>query len=203
MMPEGMSGREQLLWDVSGRVLMDIWMQRVNVIKSDYEANHVRYDQEIIDKFENLLSEWKSIHGDRKEELKYVIISPLGSGVITRSYELQIALFDQNLYNNENPLCIYWTPKFVFKDIEEDMATYRKIASKEIIRLREDEVYEIRRRYALCHAYVSMQYMDSIIRKIYRLPVWKETACDGTKVLYGTYMEQMVELGMTQEEGET
>ncbi len=71
MMPEGMSGREQLLWDVSGRVLMDIWMQRVNVIKSDYEANHVRYDQENIDKFENLLSEWTSIHGNRKGELKY------------------------------------------------------------------------------------------------------------------------------------
>lgn len=197
MMPEGMSGREQLLWDVSGRVLMDIWMQRVNVIKSDYEANHVRYDQEIIDKFENLLSEWTSIHGNRKGELKYIIISPLGSGVITRSYELQIALFDQNLYNNENPICLYWTPEFIFKDVEEDMVTYRKKAAKEIIRLREDEVYEIRRRYALCHAYVAMRYMNGIIRQIYSLPVWEEAACDDTKVLYGTYMEQMMELGMT------
>lgn len=199
MMPEGMSGREQLLWDVSGRVLMDIWMQRVNVIKSDYEANHVRYDQEIIDKFENLLSEWKSIHGDRKEELKYVIISPLGSGVITRSYELQIALFDQNLYNEEDPLCLYWTPKFIFKDVEEDMAAYKKMAAKEIIRLREDEVYEIRRKYALCHAYVSMLYMDRITRRVFELPAWKETAGADTKVLYGTYMEQMMELGTAQE----
>ncbi|MDE6388738.1 MAG: hypothetical protein K2L82_13150 [Lachnospiraceae bacterium] len=202
-MPEGMDGREQLLLEVSRKVLTGIWKKRVNVIKSDYEANHAQYDQEIIDMLVKLLSEWKNIHGDRKEELKYVIISPLGSGVITRSYELQIALFDQNLYNNENPLCLYWTPKFIFKDIEDDMVTYKKAAAKEIVRLREDEVYEIRRRYALCHAYISMQYMDGIIRKIYCLPVWKEVAGDDTKVLYGTYMEQMVELGMTQEEGET
>lgn len=202
-MPEENGKREQLLLEVSRKVLTEIWKRRLNVIKGEYEGNHARYDQEIIDKIDNLLLNWKNIHGDQRGELKYVIISPLGSGVITRSYELQIALFDRNLYNDENPLCLYWTPKFIFKDIEEDMVTYRKMAAKEIIRLREDEVYEIRRRYALCHAYVSMLYINGIIRQVYDLPIWKEVAGEDAKVLYGTYMEQMIELGIAQEEGET
>ena len=198
-MSEGISQREQKLLEVSTKVLMELWKKRLDVIKKDYEAGRELYDQEIIGKMNDLLVRWQKEHGGRAGELKYVIISPLGSGVITGSYELQIALFDQNLYNEEDPLCLYWTPKFIFKDVEEDMAAYKKMAAKEIIRLREDEVYEIRRKYALCHAYVSMLYMDRITRRVFELPAWKETAGADTKVLYGTYMEQKMELGTAQE----
>lgn len=198
-MSEGISQREQKLLEVSTKVLMELWKKRLDVIKKDYEAGRELYDQEIIGKMNDLLERWQKEHGGRAGELKYVIISPLGSGVITGSYELQIALFDQNLYNEEDPLCLYWTPKFIFKDVEEDMAAYKKMAAKEIIRLREDEVYEIRRKYALCHAYVSMLYMDRITRRVFELPAWKEPAGADTKVLYGTYMEQMMELGTAQE----
>lgn len=141
-MSEGISQREQKLLEVSTKVLMELWKKRLDVIKKDYEAGRELYDQEIIGKMNDLLERWQKEHGGRAGELKYVIISPLGSGVITGSYELQIALFDQNLYNEEDPLCLYWTPKFIFKDVEEDMAAYKKMAAKEIIRLREDEVYD-------------------------------------------------------------
>lgn len=198
-MSEGISQREQELLEVSTKVLMGIWEKRLAVIKKDYEAGRALYDQEIIGKINELLVRWQKGYGCRTGGLKYVIISPLGSGVITGSYELQIALFDQNLYNEEDPLCLYWTPQFIFKDIEEDMTAYKKMAVKEIIRLRGDEVYEIRRKYALCHAYISMLYMDRIIRSVFELPVWNEVADADTKVLYGTYMEQMVELGTAQE----
>ena len=39
-----------------------------------------------------------------------------------------------------------------------------------------------------------MLYMDRITRRVFELPAWKETAGADTKVLYGTYMEQMMEL---------
>ena len=181
-MSEGISQREQKLLEVSTKVLMELWKKRLDVIKKDYEAGRELYDQEIIGKMNDLLVRWQKEHGGR-----------------AGGYELQIALFDQNLYNEEDPLCLYWTPKFIFKDVEEDMAAYKKMAAKEIIRLREDEVYEIRRKYALCHAYVSMLYMDRITRRVFELPAWKETAGADTKVLYGTYMEQMMELGTAQE----
>lgn len=199
-MPEEYDEREQQLFQGARRVLSDIWKNRLTAIQSDYEANFAQYDRDIIDQMENLLQRWENTYSNPTGALKYVIISPLSSGVITRSYELQIALFNQDLYINENPLCFYWTPEFIYKDVEKDMAVYRKTAAKEIIRLREDEVNEVRRRYVLCHAYICMFYMDKIIREIFETPIWKKVAADDVQVLYGTYMEQMVELGTAQKE---
>ncbi|MCH5258669.1 MAG: hypothetical protein J1F18_02890 [Lachnospiraceae bacterium] len=201
-MPEEYDEREQQLYQTALEVLSDIWKNRLAVIKSDYEANSMRYDRDILDQMENLLQRWENMYSNPVGTLKYIIISPLNSGIITKSYELQIALFDQDLYINENPLCFYWSPEFIYKDVEKDMAVYRKTASKEIIRLREDEVNEVRRRYVLCHAYICMFYMDKIIREIFKTSIWKKVAADDVQVLYGTYMEQMVELGTALEEGE-
>lgn len=199
-MPEEYDEREQQLYQSALEVLSDIWKNRLTVIQSDYESNHAKYDKDIIDKMENLLLRWES--SEPTGTLKYVIISPLSSGVITKSYELQIALFDQNLYINENPLCFYWTPEFIYRDVDEDMAAYRKTAAKKIIRLREDEINEVRRRYVLCHAYICMLYMDKIVREVFETSIWKKVVAEDVKVLYGTYMEQMVELGTAQEEEE-
>ncbi len=200
MMPEGMSGREQQLIEISTRIFAEIWQNRLLSIKTDYETDQYRYDREVIGMIEKLLQRWKQLYDGQTKELQYIVISPLNSGVITRSYEFQIALFDQDLYIEENPLCAYWTPTFIYRDIEEDIMLYRQKASKEIIRLREDEIYEIRRRYTLCHAYITMFYLNKIVRKVYELPIWSEIAVQDIKVLYGAYMEQMVELGIAQKE---
>lgn len=202
-MPEEYDEREQQLYQTARKILSDIWKNRLTVIQSDYEANCAQYDKDIMDKLENLLLRWDGIYSNSAGTLKYVIISPLSSGVITKSYELQIALFDQDLYLNENPLCFYWTPEFIYRDVDKDIEAYRKTASQEMIRLRKDEVNEVRRRYVLCHAYISMFYMDKIIREIFKMSIWKKVVSEDAKVLYGTYMEQMVELGTVRKEGET
>lgn len=192
--------REWQLEQISVKVFDEIWQERVINIKKDIDTNRQQYDHEIIDIMKNLLLEWVQLYGSQEKNLHYIIISPLSSGVITRSYELQIALFDQNLYIEENPLCAYWTPKFIYKDIEEDMKICREKVSKQIIRIREDEVYEMRRRYALCHAYLAMFYMDEIAWQIYELPVWAKSAAQDIKIMYGTYMERMVEIGKVKKE---
>ena len=158
-MQEGMSGREQQLIEISTRIFAEIWQNRLLSIKTDYETDQYRYDREVIGMIEKLLQRWKQLYDGQTKELQYIVISPLNSGVITRSYEFQIALFDQDLY-----------------------------------------IEEKRRRYTLCHAYITMFYLNKIVRKVYELPIWSEIAVQDIKVLYGAYMEQMVELGMAQKE---
>lgn len=200
-MPEEYEQREQQLLSVTKKVFSEIWNDRSAFIKKDYEANQEQYDKDIMAKIESLLTRWENIYGNETEGLKYVLISPLGSGVITKSYEFQIALFDQRLYLDENPLCLYWTPEFIYKDVETDMDTYKKMASKEIIRLRGDEINEMRRRYVLCHSYIAMFYMDKIIRQMKEQPIWQKVFIRDARVLYGTYMEQTVEIGVKREAG--
>lgn len=75
------------------------------------------------------------------------------------------------------------------------MQDFRDMVSGDVIRLREDEVEEMRRKYVFCHAYASMLFLDRIFKEIKKLPFWQRTAGTDVKVLYGTYMEKMVEIG--------
>lgn len=186
--------REQQLYQISEKILINIWKDRLISIENDYKENGLYYENDFCEKMEKLLLQWEDVHKFQNKNLKFIIISPLNSGVITKSYEMQVALFGEELYADENPLCFYWIPKFIYNDVETDMNLYQEKASKKIIRLRKDEVSEIRRRYVLCHAYISMFFIDKVIKKLAELSVWTRVGKD-TKILYGTYMEKMVEIG--------
>ncbi len=194
-MQEDYQAREQKLWQISEKILLKIWKDRVSSIERDYEGKGLSYENEFIEEMHKLLMRWEERYGCQNKNLKYIIISPLNSGVITRSYEMQVALFDEKLYADENPMCFYWVPEFLYKDVERDMNRYEEEASKEIIRLRKYEVNEIRRRYVLCHAYISMFFLDKAVKRLTELPVWERLRSEDIKILYGTYMEKMVEIG--------
>lgn len=197
------SQRRRLLYQSSSKALNIIWKRRWQVLKNELDSGMDGSAAAFIVKMEELLHQWEDrdtrvytqVYTREKRELRYVAISPLSSGVITRSYECQTALFDGEPYVEENPLCFYWTPEFIYQDMEADMQDFRELVSRDIIRLREDEVEEIRRKYAFCHAYASMLFLDRIFKEIKKLPFWQRTAGMDVKVLYGTYMEKMVEIG--------
>lgn len=191
--------REALLCQSAEKILLEIWKDRVPLIEQDYKMKGEAYEQEFCERMERLLQQWAKLYQTETKELKYVIVTPLGSGVITKSYEIQVALFGKELYLDENPMCFYWTPHFLYKDVEKDMERYKKEACKEIVRLMDGEVDEIRRRYVLCHAYAAMHFMDKVMKKVVKLPGWEAVGREDTRILYGTYMEQMVEITKEEE----
>lgn len=193
-MAENAQIREQQLYQASIRLLPEIWKDRTALIELEYKKNGEGYERDFCDKMKCLLQQWTDIQAAHPKALKYVVISPLGSGVITKSYEMQIALFGEELYLDENPLCFYWTPDFIYKDVEADMERWRKEASGEIIRLMKSELCEVRRRYVLCHAYAAMHFMNRVMKQVVRLPEWEHAGGAGARILYGTYMEPMIEI---------
>lgn len=194
-MQEDYYTREQKLRQISEKILLNIWKDRVKSVEKDYKVNGMNYENNFIAKVEKLLLRWEEVHTTHDKDLKYIVISPLSSGVITQTYEMQVSLFDEKIYADENPLCFYWTPEFLYKEVDRDMNRYEEQASKEIIRLRKDEVNEIRRRYVLCHSYILMFFMDKATKRLMELSVWQRVAGEDIKILYGTYMEKMVEIG--------
>ena len=93
-MQEDYQSREQKLWQISEKILLKIWKDRVSSIERDYEDNGLSYENEFIEEMHKLLTRWEERYGCQNKNLKYIIISPLNSGVITRSYEMQVALFE-------------------------------------------------------------------------------------------------------------
>ncbi len=189
------SERRQALYQSSAKALGIIWKRRWQVLKKELGSDTDGSAADFVLKMEALLRQWEDGYIRDKRKLQYVAISPLSSGVITGSYEFQTALFDGEPYVEENPLCFYWTPEFIYRDIGADMQDFRDMVSGDVIRLREDEVEEMRRKYVFCHAYASMFFLDRIFKEIKKLPFWQRTAGTDVKVLYGTYMEKMVEIG--------
>lgn len=185
-----MGERENLLRQLSYKLIAEIWEDRLNEIKKDYELYGQMYEEEFIDILSKLLC------SASEENIKYIVISPLNSSVITKTYEMQITLLDERTYEEDNPYCIYWRPEFMYKDVDKDMDTFKRIASKEVVRLRDDEVNEIRRRYVLCHAYTFMFFIQKALEKMEDRTVWKEKEMSSLKIMYGTYMEQMIEINI-------
>ncbi len=92
-------------------------------------------------------SEMRVLADMRKENEKNLVISSLCSSIVTGSNAYQIAWYDDNIYLDTNPACIFYVPEFLFRDLEEDILEIRKHLQKDYIRLMEYEVEEIRRGY--------------------------------------------------------
>ena len=83
------------------------------------------------------------------KKINYVILSPLESSIITKSYELMVAVYDENMYLDQSPVRRYWKPDFLFQYIEEDFGALMSYLHKKVIRLKDFETAEVRRMYVL------------------------------------------------------
>jgi len=83
----------------------------------------------------------------KKENEDNLVISVLYSSMVTGSNAYRIAWYDENIYLEENPACIFYSPEFLFRDLEGDVLEIKKYLHKNYVRLMDHEVEEIRRNY--------------------------------------------------------
>ena len=83
----------------------------------------------------------------KRENENNLVISMLYSSLVTCSNVYQIAWYDENIYLEENPPCIFYSPEFLFRNLEDDVADIKRYLHKNYIRLMDYETEEIRRVY--------------------------------------------------------
>lgn len=83
----------------------------------------------------------------KKENEDNLVISILYSSMVTGSNAYRIAWYDENIFLEENPACIFYSPEFLFRNLEEDVTDIKRYLHKNYIRLMNYEVEEIRRVY--------------------------------------------------------
>ena len=127
------------------------------------------------------------------KKVKYIIISVLESSLLTRSYDLQIAFYDEQLYLDEIPIFKYWKPMLIFSGIDEDMLFLKKKAVGRIVRLKEQELDQIRKKYVMNHYFDTMLYLRQTIPPIIETKVEKYNCIENEiAVLFGRYMERPI-----------
>ena len=92
-------------------------------------------------------NETKVLMDKKKENETNLVISVLYSSMVTGSNDYRIACYDENIYLEENPACIFYSPEFLFRDLEEDVSEIKKHLHKNYVRLMDHEAEEIRRSY--------------------------------------------------------
>lgn len=179
--------RIQQLNEIAQVYLKQRYIENMESINKYYLA----HKNEIWDQFEQRLRD--GLEECEKKELKvqYVVISLLESSLLTKSYEMQITFFDKMTYLDEDPVCRYWCPDFLFQSVDEDMALFRKRASQEVIRLKEYETDDILRKYILNYYYQAFVLIRNITAQtIERLYLDFGCMSDSMQVLFGRYMDK-------------
>lgn len=151
------------------------------------------HKDEIWKQYEQKLREGLEECEKQDKKVQYIVVSLLDSSLLTKSYDIQITFFDERTYLEEDPVCRYWCPDFLFKSVDEDMAYFRKKASQKVIRLKEYETDDIRKNYVLCYycqVFILIQNMTSEV--IERLCENHSCISECIQVLFGRYMDKPI-----------
>ena len=130
-----------------------------------------------------------------KKKLGYIAISVLESSIITKTYDLQIAFYNKDLYADGYPVYKYWAPAFIYESLDADIEEIEALLKLEIVRLKPYEICEIKHQYAINFYFLIGFLMKSIASKITHIQMFQKVDKENeVKILFGKYMEKQIVL---------
>lgn len=123
---------------------------------------------------------------EKEENLNNLVISCLNSSLVTCDNTYQISLYNEDIYVDPFPECIYYVPEFLFVDIQKDNEEIKEFLHKHFIRLMEYEVEEVRRKY------MKKVYLSG---KDYFIRLLPDNDKNNIKVWFGEYMKSAEYIG--------
>ncbi len=179
--------RIKQLEEIAEKWLQIRYKENIQKIEEQYHLHKQEVDQNCTD----IMIDGFYCCQQLNKKVKYIIISVLESSLLTRSYDLQIAFYDEQLYLDEIPIFKYWKPMLIFSGIDEDMLFLKKKAR--IVRLKEQELDQIRKKYVMNHYFDTMLYLRQTVPPIIETKVEKYNCIENEiAVLFGRYMERPI-----------
>lgn len=183
--------REEQLEQIAQEYLEERYNITIRQTKDYYQL----HQNEIMEQFCNKLQEGAEKSGEMAKGVKYVVISILESSILTKSYDLQIAFYDQSLYLDSKAVYLYWKPEFLFSYVEEDLLFCRKKMAQKVVGIKEYEIEEIRGKYIANHYFlVFLLLKEMIFRIMNQDEKWLGNLPKDTDFLFGRYMEKLMPL---------
>ncbi|HEX3077399.1 MAG TPA: hypothetical protein VHQ24_11105 [Lachnospiraceae bacterium] len=128
----------------------------------------------------------------RKERIAYICIFFLKSSIMTSSYQMQINLYDQNLYMDRNDVFTKWDTTFLMKYFENDIAVLNRMAKQRIYHWGYKEYQLLTMEYVKMYMDLLELYCADFIRDMLLLESYDRINKEDTvKVYYGGYLNQL------------
>lgn len=165
------------------------------------------YNADICEELTKKIRELATITKDQQENvgkgaIKYVMASFFLSSAITKTYEIQIGLYDDLWYLDPVESNVYWCPQFIFQYIDSDIAYFADQLRGKVIRVKQHELDEVRRKYtmdfyAAAHRFLNVKIVDAL-QNVEFCALNKKPE---VKILTGLYMDKMTCVGYVKKEG--
>lgn len=82
----------------------------------------------------------------KQDKIKYIYLFQLASSFYTESFEALLGISNEKLYLDEHQSQLFWCPRIVYENIEEDMIAAEKILRRKFVRLEDFELMHIKRK---------------------------------------------------------
>lgn len=181
--------REQSIRELSVKFLKDCYQSRLGEIQSFCEKKEEESRKALI----LAVAEGAERCRESGKKVKYVILTPLESSILTKTYEIMIAFYDETIYLDKAPVYVYWCPSFIFRGIENDLDDLRAYLRGRVIRLKELELMEVRRNYVINYIGLAVElFRSSIPRMLVRMREQGLELDEKFEIAMGRFMEKPV-----------
>ncbi len=177
------------------RMAMEYLKERYSESIAAFTEYYRIHKKDITEQF--ICEMWKGLEKceSQKKMIKYIVFSVLESSILTKSYDLQVAFYDEKMYLDERAVYFYWRPSFLFERVDDDIKAYRKKASQTVIRIQEYEIEQITKKYVTNHYFYVFLMLKSLVHdllegQILHCPYMEEDVM----ALFGRYMENLIPL---------
>lgn len=181
--------REQSIRELSVKFLYDRYQSRLVEIQSCCEKEEDETRKALI----LTTAEGAERCRENGKKVKYIILTPLESSILTKTYEIMLAFYDEMIYLDKAPVYVYWCPSFIFGGIESDLEDLKAYLQGKVIRLKKSELMGVGRNYVLNYLYLAVELFCSSIPQI--LASMKEQGLELNEefeIAMGRFMEKPI-----------
>ncbi len=179
--------------------------EMLELLKLDFEEMLKKNSVEMLEKMEqnkdkikvdflSIINKLNAKVLNHNKKIKYFLISPLQSSIITESFEIQLAMYTKEFYLQKEEYIEYFKIPFLFDNINNDMICFEKKLKSNFTRLEKFEIKEIKQEYMKYHQSLIILFVIYIIKYIIDIESLQNIKDDKLTFIYGMYMDSTIEL---------
>jgi len=165
-------------------MLNQLFLERSEEFLKEFNMKKDEYEQWIFKDLEELLEE---------KSAEYIVISPLYSSFVTKSYEYRLGVYGKDLYLSNLNRSIYKELPLMKRYITEDFATIDKyiLGDMQVQEFTDWQKKDIKYRYSLKYLMTGRRVWKELIESfVERINKKNKSVLDNISIVYGLYMER-------------
>ena len=165
-------------------MLNQLFLERSEEFLKEFNMKKDEYEQWIFKDLEELLEE---------KSAEYIVISPLYSSFVTKSYEYRLGVYGKDLYLSNLNKSIYKELPLMKKYITEDFAMIDKymLGDMQVQEFTDWQKKDIKYRYSLKYLMTGRRVWKELIESfVERINKKNKSVLDNISIVYGLYMER-------------